>query len=91
MTKAPIIGFAERASDLLELIHTDGSRTMSTTARGRFQYFITFTDDFSRYAYVYLMKHKSETFKVQRISECKYRINMVRKLRICDLNVEANI
>ena len=33
------------------------------TARGGFHYFITFTDDFSRYGYVYLMKHKSETFE----------------------------
>jgi transposase InsO family protein len=36
---------------------------MSTTARGGFQYFITFTDDLSRYGYIYLMKHKSETFE----------------------------
>ena len=35
---------------------------MSTNARGGFSYFITFTDDFSRYGYVYLMKHKSESF-----------------------------
>jgi transposase InsO family protein len=36
---------------------------MSTTARGGYQYFILFTDDLSRYGYVYLMKHKSETFE----------------------------
>jgi transposase InsO family protein len=36
---------------------------MSTTARGGYQYFITFTDDLSRYGDVYLMKHKSETFE----------------------------
>uniref|UniRef100_J3NCP4 Integrase catalytic domain-containing protein n=1 Tax=Oryza brachyantha TaxID=4533 RepID=J3NCP4_ORYBR len=35
----------------------------SGSARGGFQYFITFTDDFSRYGYVYLMKHKSKTFE----------------------------
>jgi hypothetical protein len=61
MTKAPFTGFPERAADLLELVHTDVCGPMSTTARGGFQYFITFTDDFSRYDYVYLMKHKSET------------------------------
>jgi hypothetical protein len=33
------------------------------TARGGFQYFITFTNDFSRYGYVYLMKHKSESLE----------------------------
>ena len=26
--------------------------------------FITFTDDLSRYGYVYLMKHKSESFEI---------------------------
>nr|AAK52163.1 putative polyprotein [Oryza sativa Japonica Group] len=36
---------------------------MSSTARGDFGYFITFTDDFSRYGYVYLMRHKSESFE----------------------------
>jgi hypothetical protein len=36
---------------------------MSSVARGGFQNFITFTDDFSRYGYIYLMRHKSESFK----------------------------
>ena len=36
---------------------------MSTTARGGYQYFVTFTDDLSRYGYIYLMMHKSETFE----------------------------
>ena len=35
---------------------------MSTKVRGGFNYFITFIDDLSRYEYVYLMKHKSESF-----------------------------
>jgi hypothetical protein len=63
MTKTLFTGFPERASDLLELVHTDVCGPMNTTARGGFQYFITFTDDFSRYGYVYLMKHKSKTFE----------------------------
>jgi hypothetical protein len=63
MTKTPFTGFPERASDLLELIHMDVCEPMSSTARGGFQYFITFTDDLSRHGYVYLMKHKPETFE----------------------------
>jgi transposase InsO family protein len=63
MTKMPFSSFSERASDLLELIHTDVCEPMSTTTRSGYQYFITFTDDLSRYGYVYLMKHKSETFE----------------------------
>ncbi|KAL4378308.1 hypothetical protein GQ457_02G024570 [Hibiscus cannabinus] len=36
---------------------------MNTQARGGFQYFITFTDDFSRYGYIYLMRHKFEALE----------------------------
>ncbi|KAL0427793.1 UNVERIFIED_CONTAM: Retrovirus-related Pol polyprotein from transposon TNT 1-94 [Sesamum latifolium] len=36
---------------------------LSTPARGGFSYFITFTDDHSRYSYVYLMRYKSEAFE----------------------------
>jgi hypothetical protein len=63
MTKAPFTGLPERALDLSELIHTVVCGPMSTTARGGFQYFITFTDDFSIYGYVYLMKHKSKSLE----------------------------
>jgi hypothetical protein len=63
MTKAPFTGHTERASDLLGLVRTDVCGLMSSIARGGFQYFITFTDDFSRYGYIYLMRHKSESFE----------------------------
>src|SRR6187397_2799876 len=36
---------------------------MSKTTRNDHRYFITFTDDYSRYGYVYLMSHKSESFE----------------------------
>ena len=63
MAKAPFTGHSERAKDLLELVHTDVCGPMNINDRGNYQYFITFTDDFSRYGYVYLMKHKSESFE----------------------------
>ncbi|KAL0439374.1 UNVERIFIED_CONTAM: hypothetical protein Slati_2420400 [Sesamum latifolium] len=37
-------------------------RLLSIPARGGFSYFITFTNDHSRYGYVYLMRYKSEAF-----------------------------
>jgi hypothetical protein len=63
MTKAHFIGQSQRASDLLRLIHTDVCGPMSFVAKCGFQHFITFTDDFSGYGYIYLMRHKSESFK----------------------------
>jgi hypothetical protein len=47
----------------LGLVHTDICGPMSSIVRGGFQYFITFIDDFSRYGYIYLMRHKSESFE----------------------------
>ena len=67
ITKTPFSGTMERASDLLEIIHTDVCSLMSVEARGRYRYFLTFTDDLSRYGYIYLMKHKSEI--VERFKE----------------------
>src|SRR3954464_10373799 len=63
MTKTPLSGTMERATNLLEIIHTDVCGPMSVEARGGYRYVLTLTDDLSRYGYVYLMKHKSETFE----------------------------
>ena len=63
MTKTPFSGTMERATDLLEIIHIDVCGPMNIEARGRYHYFLIFTHDLSRYEYIYLMKHKSETFE----------------------------
>ena len=57
MTKTLLSGTMERATNLLEIIHTDVCDPMSVEARGGYRYFLTFTDDLSRYGYIYLMKH----------------------------------
>ena len=67
MTKTLFSGTMERATDLLEIIHTDVCGPMSVEAHGGYHYFLTFTDDLSRYGYIYLMKHKSEI--VERFKE----------------------
>ena len=43
----------ERATERLELIHSDVCGPMSTPTRGGYLYFVTFTDDLSRYDYIY--------------------------------------
>ncbi|KAM1721711.1 hypothetical protein ACFX12_023214 [Malus domestica] len=72
MTKSPFTGKGERATKILGLIHTDVCGPMSTTSRGGFSYYITFTDDHSRFGYVYLMKYKSESF--ERFKEFKNEV-----------------
>ena len=63
MTKTPFTGHPERARELLEIIHTDVCGPMITPTCGGYLYFVIFTDDLSRYCYIYLMKHKFETFE----------------------------
>ena len=67
MTKTPFSGTMERATDLLEIIHTDVCGPMSVKAHGKYRYFLTFTDDWSRYGYICLMKRKSKI--VERFKE----------------------
>ena len=63
MTRTPFSGMMERATDLLEIIHTDVCGPMSVAARGGYRYFLNFTDDLIRYGYIYLMKPKFERSK----------------------------
>ena len=75
MTKTPFSGTMERETNLLEIIHTDVRGPMNIEARGGYRYFLTFINDLSRYGYIYLMKHKSETLEkfkeFQRIFELR--------------------
>ncbi len=52
-----------RASQLLEIVHTDVCGPMKTTSHGGALYFLTFIDIFSRKTHVYLLKAKGEVFE----------------------------
>ncbi|PKI41979.1 hypothetical protein CRG98_037597 [Punica granatum] len=39
------------------------AKAVGEVARGGYSYFITFTDDYSRFGYIYLMKYKHESFE----------------------------
>jgi hypothetical protein len=91
MTKTPFISQSERASDLLGLVHTDICGPVSSVVRGDFQYFITFIDDFSRYGYIYLMRHKSQSFKKFKEFQNEVQNQLATQLNICNPIVEVNI
>ena len=67
----------ERATDLLEIIHTDVCDPISVEARGRYRYFLAFTYDLRRYGYIYLMKYKSEI--VERFKEFQSEVEKSSK------------
>ena len=84
MTMRPFKAIGYRAKEVLDLVHADICGPMFTSARGGYEYFITFIDDYSRYAYVYLMRHKSETFKIFKEYKAKvenHRGKSIKSLR----------
>jgi hypothetical protein len=81
ITKTPFMAHPERVSDLLEIIHSDVCESISTQACGGYFYFITFTDDLSRYGYIYLMKYKSETFENFKKYQNKVKNHHDRKIK----------
>ncbi|GJT70998.1 retrotransposon protein, putative, ty1-copia subclass [Tanacetum coccineum] len=67
MTRKSFPHRPERATDLLGIIHTDVCGLLKHVSRQGAGYFITFTDDYSRYGYVYLLKHKHEVFETFKV------------------------
>ena len=63
MTRRSFGAKGTRATALLEIVHSDVCGPMNVEARGGFEYYVTFIDDYSRYGYVYLMHRKNETFE----------------------------
>ncbi|KAA0026005.1 gag/pol protein [Cucumis melo var. makuwa] len=79
MTKRPFTEKGYRAKEPLEHIHSGLCGPMNVKARGDFEYFISFIDDYSRYGYLYLMEHKSEA--LEKFKEYKAGVENLLKRR----------
>jgi hypothetical protein len=60
------------SSNLLEVIHFDVCGPLRTKTHRRIEYFVTFTNGYSRYEYIYFLKHKSEA--IEKFKECKLKV-----------------
>ncbi|KAK0570626.1 hypothetical protein LWI29_004072 [Acer saccharum] len=81
MTKRTFSAKGARATECLGLIHTDVCGPMSIQARGGYEYFITFTDDYSRFGYVYLM-HKSDAFDMFKAFKAEVENQLEKHIKI---------
>ncbi|GJS31496.1 zinc finger, CCHC-type containing protein [Tanacetum coccineum] len=81
MARKPFPHQVERAKDLLGLIHTDVCGSFRTVSREGANYFITFIDDFSRYGFVYLMKHKHEVFETFKVFQNEVENQLDKKIK----------
>ena len=57
MAKLLFVGYGKRATKLLALVYIDVCGSFDVQVRDGYTYFIIFTDNLSRYGYVYLMKY----------------------------------
>ncbi|GJV50315.1 retrotransposon protein, putative, ty1-copia subclass [Tanacetum coccineum] len=81
MARKPFPHQVERAKDLLGLIHTDVCGPFRTVSSEGVNYFITFTDDFSHYGFVYLMKHKHEVFETIKVFQNEVENQLGKKIK----------
>jgi GAG-pre-integrase domain/Integrase core domain len=82
MTKPHFTKKSERSKDLLGLMHSDVCGPMSISARDGSRYFVTFTDDFSKYGYVYLMRHKFESFEKFKEFKAEVENQLGKKIKV---------
>jgi hypothetical protein len=51
-----------REEGILHLVHSDVFGAMSVPSLGKYMYYVSFIDDFSRNTWIYFLKKKSEVF-----------------------------
>ncbi|GKA95763.1 retrotransposon protein, putative, ty1-copia subclass [Tanacetum coccineum] len=82
MARKPYSNQVEKAKDLLGLIHTDVCGLFRIVSRQGASYFVTFTDDFSRYGYVYLLKHKHEVFETFKVFQKEVENHLGKTIKL---------
>jgi hypothetical protein len=72
----------ERSNDLLGLMYSDVCGPISISVRDGSRYFVTFTDNFSRYDYIYFMRHKSESFEKFKEFKAEVENQLGKKIKV---------
>ena len=62
-------------------MYTDICDPFPTASWNGYEYFITFTDDYSRYGYLYLLHEKSQSLDMFKIYKAKVENQLNRKIK----------
>ena len=73
-----------KSSDLLEIVHYDICGSLRIKTHRGMKYFVTFTDDYSKYGYIYLLKYKSKA--IEKFKEFKLEVENQLGRSIKNLN-----
>ncbi|KAL1569026.1 hypothetical protein AAHA92_00559 [Salvia divinorum] len=72
---------ANRATNVLELIHTDICGPFPSASWNGQQYFISFIDDYSRFGYLYLIHEKSEALDKFKIFKAEVELQLNKSIK----------
>ncbi|GJT10457.1 retrotransposon protein, putative, ty1-copia subclass [Tanacetum coccineum] len=81
MTRKPFPDHTERETYRFGIIHTDVCCPLRHVSRQGASYFITFTDDYTHYGYVYLLKHKHEVFETFKVFKNKVENQLEKTIK----------
>ena len=84
--RTPFDSSKTQSRELLELVHSDVCGKISEKSLGGAQYFLTFTDDKSRYSWVYILHSKDQVF--DRFLEWKALVEKSSKKKIKTLRTD---
>jgi len=77
---------AKRAKGILELVHNDVFGPVLIPSLGKFVYYVSFIDDFSRNTWIYFLRKKSEAF--DRFKEFKALVENQKEKKIKVLGID---
>ena len=72
---------ARRATEQLELIHTDICGPFQVPTRNGHTYFISFIDDYTRFGYVYLIKEKAQALDMFKSFKAEVELQLNKKIK----------
>ena len=79
--RIPFSSSTTQTTEVLELVHSDVCGKMREKSLGGCEYFLTFTDDKSRYTWVYILKTKDQVFDCFRTWKMLVEKQSKRKLK----------
>ena len=84
--RSPFTASTTKTANPLELVHLDVCGKMQQSSLGGAEYFLTFTDDHTRYSWVYMLKTKDQVF--ERFCEWKALVEKQTKHKLKTLRTD---
>ena len=79
--KKTFLSSERKAKGILEIVHLDVCRPMSSSSLSRYVYYVSFIDDFSCKTWIYFLKRKNEVFSKFKEYKSLVKNHIERKIK----------